>query len=248
MQLNGIGSSHGAETHHVTSCMHDHAKSPKNGGAAAKGMEMSGQAFQAESRQAEAQFSLSAWLQRTLNRGKRLWGSIWGGDQPTSLGEIALKAAEEQLAAQADLNRETEANTAGRSALQQNSGQALPQKLHTPQIAAAATVMVQPQNLQNNPYFAAVEKMEDSQGNLWQRMRVKFRNAAGQLAGHLPGRFFSAQTKSSFQARQEQPKGDLRKKSKFRKDEVEIDCVLTDDSYLLDSYDRKGEYSKLSAK
>lgn len=248
MQLNGIGSGHGAETHHVTSCMHDHAKGPKNGGAAAKGMEMSAQAFQAESRQAETQFSLSAWLQRTLNRGKRLWGNIWGGEQPASLGEIALKSAEEQLAAQADLNRETEADTAGRSVPQQNAGQALPQKLHTPQIAAAATAMAQPQDLQNNPYFAAVEKMEDSQGNLWQRMRVKFRNAAGQLAGHLPGKFFGAQTKSSFQAGQERHREDLRKKSKFRRDEIEIDCVLTDDSYLLDSYDRKGEYSKLSAK
>lgn len=248
MQLNGIGNGHGAETHRVTNCLHDHAQSPKSGGAAAKGMEMSGQAFQAEARQAEAQFSLSAWLQRTLNRGKRFWGNIWGGDQPTSLGEIALKTAEEQLAAQADLNRETETDTAGRSAPRQDTAQLLPQKLHTPQIAAAATAMAQPQNLQNNPYFAAVEKTDDSQGNLWQRMRVKFRNAAGQLAGHLPGKFFSAQTKSSFQAGQERPKEDLRKKSKFRKDEVEIDCVLTDDSYLLDSYDRKGEYSKLSAK
>lgn len=248
MQLNGIGSSHGAEAHHVTNCMHEHAQSPKSGGAGAAAQGMSSQAFQAETRQAEAQLSLSAWLQRALNKGKRFWGSVWGSGEPTSLGEIALKAAEEQLAAQADLNRETEAGSARQSASRQDVGQILPQGLHTPQIAAAATAVVQPHNLQNNPYFAAVEKMEDSQGNLWQRMRVKFRNAAGQLAGHLPGKFFSAQTKSSFQAKQEQPKEDLRKKSKFRKDEVEIDCVLTDDSYLLDSYDRKGEYSKLSTK
>jgi hypothetical protein len=70
---------------------------------------------------------------------------------------------------------------------------------------------------------------------------------ASQLADHLPGRFFGFQTRSSFQSGS-RPKGDLRRKSRYRKDEVEIDCILTDDSYLMDSYDRKGEYSKLTTK
>ena len=38
----------------------------------------------------------------------------------------------------------------------------------------------------------------------------------------------------------------MRRRSKYRQDELEIDCVLTDESYLLDSYDRKGEYSQLT--
>ena len=79
-------------------------------------------------------------------------------------------------------------------------------------------------------------------------MRVRLKGTAGQLAGHLPGNFFNAQTNNSFQAGKERSREDLRKHSKFRKDELEIDCILTDDSYLLDSYDRKGEYSKLSTK
>ena len=79
-------------------------------------------------------------------------------------------------------------------------------------------------------------------------MRVKFKELTGHLAGHLPGNFSGTQTKGSFQAKQEHSKEDLRKHSKYRKDELEIDCILMDDSYLLDSYDRKGEYSKLSTK
>ncbi len=80
-------------------------------------------------------------------------------------------------------------------------------------------------------------------------MKVRFKDITGQLAGHLPKKFSGfLQTRNSFQARQQKPKQDLRKHSKYREDKVEIDCVLTDDSYLLDSYDRKGEYSKLSTK
>lgn len=210
MQLNGIGNSHETDMHHVTNCLHDHAQSEKSGGASLGVQGADSRTLQTAEMQAEAQFSLSAWLEKTLNSGKKLWGNVWGSRR-------------------------------------QDADQGLPQKLHTPQIAAAATAVTQTQDIQNNPYFSAVERTDDQQGNLWQRIRVKFKNAAGQLAGHLPGKFFNAQTRSSFQAGQEQPKEDLRKRSKFRKDEVEIDCVLTDDSHLLDSYDRKGEYSKLSA-
>ena len=82
-----------------------------------------------------------------------------------------------------------------------------------------------------------------------QRIRSRVKGVTGQLAGKLPGRFFRFQAKNSFQARSEQkPEENLRKRSKYRKDELEIDCILTDESYLLDSYDRKGEYSQLTTK
>lgn len=243
MLLNGIGNSHGSDTHHVTSCMHDHSVSEKKGGAAASGVQNTGNPALTSVRQAEAQFSLSAWLQKTLQSGKKLWGGIWGSD---ALGETDAKNAEAQSSAQT--NDSNVMNFTGENLSDKSVQQDFARKLHTPQIAAAATAVTQMQDMRSNPYFSAVDRADDSQGNLWQRIKVKFKNTAGQLAGHLPGKFFSAQTKSSFQAKQDRPKEDLRKHSKFRKDEVEIDCVLTDDSYLLDSYDRKGEYSKLSAK
>ena len=109
--------------------------------------------------------------------------------------------------------------------------------------------MAPPQGMQENPYFSAVENIGGRQETLWRKMKVRFKDITGQLAGHLPKKFSGfLQTRNSFQARQQKPKQDLRKHSKYREDKVEIDCVLTDDSYLLDSYDRKGEYSKLSTK
>ena len=73
-------------------------------------------------------------------------------------------------------------------------------------------------------------------------------NIAGQLAGHLPGNFFRFQGKNSFQSRQGAPKEEPRPSARRRRDRVELNSYHTEESYLLDSYDRKGEYSRLSTK
>jgi hypothetical protein len=247
MQFNGIGNEHGAEMHHVTNCMHDHSHYRQDmGGAKAAAGNMSAQAVQESRQQAEGQFSLSAWLEKTLGRGKGLLRHIWGTNEPGGAGEPGDKAGAAQVLAQVSESRS--ADSPGMSAVGLNIHQPdMAQTLHAPQVAAAASA-VPPQNSQGNPYFAAVEDTGSRQENLWQKVRVKFRDITGQLAGHLPGKFMNAQTKGSFQAKQERPKEDLRRRSKYRRDELEIDCVLMDDSYLLDSYDKKGEYSKLSTK
>ena len=238
MQLNEIGSGHGSDAHHVTNCMHNHAHFDKVGkmGAAASSSGMGVQSMMAAESQADAQFSLAAWLDKTLNGGRKLWGSIWGNSDVAGTAETGRESGSEQVAGQAS------------AVLQQDTSRSGSQALHTPQIAAAATAVLQPQDIHNNPYFSAVERLDDRRGNLWRRARVKLKNMAGQLTGRFPGKFLSAQTGTSSQAGQGSPKEDLRKQSKFRSDELTIDCVLTDDSYLLDSYDRKGEYSKLSTK
>ncbi len=104
--------------------------------------------------------------------------------------------------------------------------------------------------VQVNPYFQELSANNiTTRVSTFQRLRAKVKGVAGQLTGKLAGRFFRFQEKNSFQAKSEQrPNEDLRKRSKYRKDEVEIDCILTDESYLMDSYDRKGEYSRLSTK
>ena len=238
MQLGGIG--HDSDSHHVTNCMHSHSHYDKTGAAGGAGTQagMSPQAFNAQERQADAQFSLSSWLEKTLVSGRKLWRGIWGSGGTEGVGGPGSQSGAEQTMAQIhDVN----AAEGPSSPLGQDS-------LHTPQIAAAATALTQQQELHNNPWFLAVDRVAEQQGNLWQRMKVGFKNVAGQLAGHLPGKFLGAQAKGSFQTKQERPKEDLRKKSTFRKDEVEIECMLTDDSYLLDSYDKNGEYSRLSAR
>ena len=43
-----------------------------------------------------------------------------------------------------------------------------------------------------------------------------------------------------------QPFSHLRKRSQYKQDDQEIECILTDESYLTDSYNRKGEDSHLT--
>ena len=86
--------------------------------------------------------------------------------------------------------------------------------------------------VQQNAYFAAVSPQPQSMD-------------------HLPGRFlarFGFQKKGSFQSGKESAKEDLRRRSRYREDTLEIECVLTDESYLLDSYDRNGEYTQLTTR
>lgn len=249
MQLNEIGSRHSSNTHHVTNCMHDHAhidKVGKMGASASPGM--SAQAMMAAESQADAQFSLAAWLDKTLNSGRRLWGSIWGngdavgtvdaGGMANAGREAGTERGAEQIAAilpQDDLG----------------SGQ---QTLHAPQIAAAASAIRQPQDIHNNPHFSPAKSPDEKQEKLWRRMRVKLQNMAGQFTGRSSGKSLGAQARGSSQTgrtsqvRRERLKEDLRRQSRSRRDELVINSVQTDDSYLLDSYDRKGAYSKLTAR
>lgn len=114
--------------------------------------------------------------------------------------------------------------------------------LHSSQIEAASATVQPVQNYNNNPYFSAIEENAAPQQSIWQKIKVRFQNITGFLTKR-----FSFSNSSSFQTKQERPKEDLRRHSRYREDDLEIDCILTDDSYLMDSYNKKGEYSKLSA-
>ena len=245
MQLGGIGSEHSAAMHQVTACAHDHSRVNNDGGPAASAAKAAAQLQQMETQQ-DAQFSLSAWLDRTLGSGKRMLKNFWNGSDEANAGQVGDETGSSQVMAQIYDSNSTDSlgkDASGRN----NQQQDMSQTLHTPQIAAAATA-VNPQTIQNNSGFAAVEDIGMQQESMWQKVRVKFKDITGQLTGHLPGKFLHFQTKNSFQAKQEPPKEDPRKRSKVRRDEVKLDCYRTDESYLLDSYDRKGEYSKLSTK
>lgn len=243
MQFNGIGRGHDSEMHHVTNCMHDHAHYKKPESAASMGASsMEAQAMEMM-REQEGELSLSAWLDRMLRNGKRFLHGIWNGGGDGEPGKDGGKADAAQVMAQiGDVSTVAQAkvSSAGQDMRRLNAASAL----HVSQIAAATAAVPLPKDPQGNPYFSAIESSGAQSENLWQKAKVRFRD----LTGHLPGKFFNARNKGSFQAKQEKPKEDLRKHSRFHGDKLEIDCILTDDSYLLDSYDRKGEYSKLSAK
>ncbi len=223
MQLGGI---HGSENHHVTQCLHDHESMHKTGSsaAAAAGQAQASQFTMAEQQQ-EAQTSLFAWLQKTLQSGRRIWQDIWGSNEIQSIGESGVKNGASPTMAQ--LGADMGGRTAG--------------------VQASETRAVEKQ-IQVNPYFQPLEERTATHTTPVQKLRVRIKAVTGQLAEHLPGKFSGFQAKDSFYAKQQRPKEDLRRHSKYRKDEQEIDCILTDESYLLDSYDRKGEYTQLTTK
>lgn len=105
MQLNEIGSRHGSNTHHVTSCMHDHSHINKVGKVGAAPSGVSVQSAMAAESQADAQFSLAEWLDKTLNGGRgfgaasgaTLTGSMMPEGQPRRPGDPAVRAGRSRL-------------------------------------------------------------------------------------------------------------------------------------------------------
>ncbi|MCM1327701.1 MAG: hypothetical protein NC094_12880 [Bacteroidales bacterium] len=256
MQVGGIGSGHSSVSHHVTNCIHEHSSTMKDAGAMGARSNMGGVGtLLGQTGQSGEGFSLSAWLADPIGKAKKLFGKVWnGGDgnaaegisgkSLTENGQVMAEIAEDLLQDASSLGSTLHGGAqpgAGQPAMAQQSFPV--NTIHNPQIAAAATALKPQDVMQGNPYFATVENADGQRQTIWRKMKVQFEAVAGFLTKR-----FAFSGKNSFQAKQEQPKEDLRKRSRYRSDNLDVECVLTDDSYLLDSYDRKGEYSRLSTK
>lgn len=257
MQIGGVGSEHNNNMHHVSSCLHNHEGTMKTG-ASKSSAASSVPSVPEISKQPEAKFSLSAWLADPLGNAKKLFGRIWRGGDGNGSGNAvngsALNSAAEKAAAisQETLTQSAEESFAAAAdtgssptGQQRQNAENATNVIHAPQMAAASAAVPQPRTIQNNPYFSTIEDTNTQQQAVWQKIRVRFQSITGFLT-----KKFTFSGRNSFQAGQEQGqhKEDLRKHSRYHEDNLEIDCILTDDSYLLDSYDRKGEYSQLSTK
>ncbi len=224
--------------HRVTDCIHNH-DSELYGGV--RVTIESGNAMQTnnapQTPDTNQNFSLGSWISDKLRGVKKALGGIWNGtgeDIGINDGEDALATLEST--GQGDILTGTETSESlTEFETKKNVSSAL--------VAVAATGVQTPKESANNPYFSAISDTGKESETLWKRIKVKFHSVAGNLTNR-----FSFFGKNSFQTKQEQPREDLRKRSHYKEDDLEIDCMLTDDSYLLDSYDRKGEYSKLSTK
>lgn len=106
---------------------------------------------------------------------------------------------------------------------------------------------------QNNPYFTAVADRGTASPTIptiREKIRVRLHTLAKRFGGGFLAKQYTAQNSTQTnrqRANGQRPKENLRRQSRYRKDGLEIECILTDDSYLMDSYDRNGEYSTLSA-
>ncbi len=255
MQISSLGSEHSSDMHHVSNCMHNHSSSSKVGsvGGASSASEATNLSAAAQ-QQIEGELSLSAWLNAPLGSAKRLFGSIWNGSDGDGT-EIGAVSGKEAIGQDATLMQDGKMTVLGEKALAEmalgaenkdaqqhveQSADVIAETLHTPRVAAAAA-MAQQTDFQDNPYFAAVENEEEQQETVWQKLRVRFQSVTGFFSNR-----FSFSNRNSFQAKREQSKEDLRRHSKFHGDAVEIDCILMDESHLRDSYNKKGEYSRLA--
>lgn len=216
--IQGIGNGHDPDMHHVTQCMHDHAGEKKQRSGAAA------QAVSAQNnavRQAlepQGELSLAAWLRNAFSTGKKL---LLQGlhSGPSSSGTEGVRGA-------TDPRTEAMPETRfGPDSGGKNGEEAA--LLNAGTIAAS------------NPYFSAAPKGEHKTSA--EKGKIRFHAITKYLNRRFSG-------KNSFRTRQERPRQDLRRHSRYREKDFEMECILTDDSYLLDSYDKRGEYTKLSAK
>ena len=222
MQLGRIGDNHSADSHQITKCLHDHSQSDKNVGKIGMAPGVAAQQIMQTNKEQQTQLTLNDWVNKLLQNGKqRLLGFWYGSDSPSS-GDKSQKTGSSQTMT-------LSGNESGKTAT------------NTSNIQKEAAVY-------NNPYFAAVptSQPQNPTAMLVRKIKLKCSGITGQLAKHLPGKFSKFQKKGSFHAKKEGNREDLRRRSKYREDKLEIDCVLTDESYLLDSYDRKGEYTQLT--
>lgn len=236
MQIPSTNSGHDQSSHQITECIHPHSYRHERTGASASSMTKTQdpqQLLQEASK--EEGFSLSAWMKKMMGGGKSILGAIWGGgsDSASSTQDGLSQGGEEQVMAQigypdaADHGQNTHTDQ-----LDQLSA-------HSARIAAASTMAKIP--IQQETSYFSIQSPEEKERNLWEKVKVKFHSVAGYLT-----RQFSGQ--NTFQTQQEPAREDLRRHSHFRGENEEIDCVLTDDTYLLDSYDRRGEYTRLTTK
>ncbi len=243
MQVGGIGSSglngHSG-SHQVTGCIHEHhTKREETGGMRASSSASSRMTEMPDTR--EQGMSLFDMLRNTIIGGRRLLSRLWGAD---AAGDSAMGTA-----GPAD-GSETRAEGANPvAAPDRDDNHAV---MHEAGVAAASMTVQHPQTQSsNNPYFTTHSDPGKVRENPFVKVRIKFRDAAGQMARRFGGRLGERLAgrftgKNSLNSGRRGTKEDLRKRSRYKGMEEEIDCVLTDDSYLMDSYDRKGEYTTLT--
>ena len=107
MQFHGIGNEeHSAEAHHVTKCMHDHSHFKREADMSKAAASMARSQSMEAQQQNQGQFSLSAWLDNYLSRGKSLLKGFWSGGGTAVPGEAGNQSGQEQVLAQIGESRE----------------------------------------------------------------------------------------------------------------------------------------------
>ena len=219
MQVGGVGSGHDTYSHQVTGCIHEHGENKDVGGA---GTKLGSVQTAEEVLQENSSVNFMSWVQNISSKGKQLLQKIWGES----------KEANDAITSQNGSGN----HIAGQETLVTGNSVGVKTTMNRAPVETAAT----------HTYFRPVEAKDAMPANPFQKVRYQVQKVARKLMDRLPGRFLGSHTGDFLQTKQQQTKEDLRKRSQYKQDDQEIECILTDESYLTDSYNRKGEYSHLT--
>lgn len=219
MQVGGVGSGHDTYSHQVTGCIHEHGENKDVGGA---GTKLGSVQTAEEVLQENSSVNFMSWVQNISSKGKQLLQKIWGES----------KEANDAITSQNGNGN----HIAGQETLVTGNSVGVKTTMNRAAVETAAT----------HTYFRPVEAKDAMPANPFQKVRYQVQKVARKLIDRLPGRFLGSHTGDFLQTKQEQTKEDLRKRSQYKQDDQEIECILMDESYLTDSYNRKGEYSHLT--
>ena len=223
MQVGGVGNGHDTYSHQVTSCLHEHGANADTGSMGARaGAEQAAQTT-TEVLQDNSAGNLLSWVQNIGNSGKQLLQKIWGDS----------KEANDAVTSQKDGSGD---HIEGQETLVTGNTVGVKATLNKAAVETAAT----------HTYFQPIETRDTVPTTPLQKVRYQIQKVARKLMDRLPGRFLGSHTGDFLQTKQQHTKEDLRKRSQYKEDDQEIECILTDESYLTDSYNRKGEYSHLT--
>lgn len=223
MQIGGVGSGHDTYSHQVTECLHEHAGQTDTGSMANKMADSQTVQVATEILQDTSNENMMSWVQKIGNSGKQLLQKIWGDS----------KESNDAISSQKDGSGN---HIAGQETLVTGNSVGVKTTLNRAAVETAAT----------HTYFRPVEAKDAMPANPFQKVRYQVQKVARKLMDRLPGRFLGSHSGDFLQTKQQHTKEDLRKRSQYKEDDQEIECILTDESYLTDSYNRKGEYSHLT--
>ena len=222
MQIGGVGSGHDTYSHQVTGCIHEHAENKDVGAAGAKLGSAQAAQTATEVLQENTSVNLMSWVQNIGSKGKQLLQKIWGDS----------KEANDAITSQNGSGN----HIAGQETLVTGNSVGVKTAMNRAAVETAAT----------HTYFRPVEAKDAMSANPFQKVRYQVQKVARKLMDRLPGRFLGSHSGDFLQTKQQHTKEDLRKRSQYKEDDQEIECILTDESYLTDSYNRRGEYSHLT--
>ncbi|MBR1852309.1 MAG: hypothetical protein IJ794_03900 [Lachnospiraceae bacterium] len=176
----------------------------------------------AEPQAAERIPELLDTLRNVLRSGRSLFGKVWGWDAEGAIMEQG------EASSATNTHSGTTSATAGAASTLLSPDVQVPQKI-----------------VMENSYFTALLHRKQT---VSQRIRTQLRNFSKRFERGGQPCFFSGESdwKSDRNGNGRKPREDLHKRSRYREKDIEFECVLADDSYLLDSYDRNGEYSRLT--